>query len=259
MKGYQNFFKRIEKKYIFTREKYNELMSRLEGKLDENEFPNSKILNLYFDTQNYDLAIKSIQKPIFKEKVRLRSYNVPNEDSVLFLELKRKYKGIVGKRRIGITKTEYEEYMRTGTIKNYEDKQIFKELDYTIKRYNIIPKMMVCYDREAYYLKENHNIRITFDFNLRSRTEDLDLFLGDAGRKFFEEDICILELKSCDAIPIWLAKLLNELKIYPTSFSKYGEIYKKMVLNSKEKSTYSISKNKKRKNKKEVEKKANIA
>lgn len=241
MTGYQNVFKRVEKKYMFTREKYNDLMKRLDGKLDANEFPNSSILNIYFDTQNYDLAIKSIQKPIYKEKIRLRSYNVPNENSKLFLELKRKYKGVVGKRRIGISKAQLEEYLKKGTISDIENKQIFEEIDYAFKRYNVVPKIMVAYDRESYYLKENHDIRITFDFNLRSRTDDLDLFLGDAGKKFFDEDICILEIKSCESVPIWLAKILNELEIYPTSFSKYGEIYKKMVLKSRQNKTYSIN------------------
>lgn len=240
MKGYTSNFKRIEKKYMFTLDKYNELMKRLEGKLDDNEFPNSKILNIYFDTDSYDLAIKSIQKPIYKEKIRLRSYNVPNEDSKLFLELKKKYKGIVGKRRVAISKNQYEEYLRDGTISSVENKQIFDEIDYAFKRYGLKPKMLVAYDREAYYLKENHDIRITLDFNLRSRTTDVDLFMGDAGKKFFENDTVILEIKSCEAIPIWLAKILNELEIYPTSFSKYGEIYKKHILDSKEINTYAI-------------------
>ena len=217
MKGYVSNFKRVEKKYMFTIDKYNELMKRLDTKLDSNEFPNSSILNIYFDTDNYDLAIKSIQKPIYKEKIRLRSYNVPNENSKLFLELKKKYKGVVGKRRIAISKRQYEEYLKTGTISNVENKQIFEEIDYAYKRY-----------------------RITFDFNLRSRTTDLDLFMGDAGKKFFVNDTVILEIKSCEAIPIWLAKLLNELEIYPTSFSKYGEIYKKHILNSKENDTYAV-------------------
>lgn len=234
MKEYQNVFKRIEKKYILDIQKYNKLMNELEGKLDDNEFPNSTILNLYFDTDNYDLAIRSIQKPVFKEKIRLRSYNVPNEDSVLFLELKRKYKETIGKRRIGISKKQYEQYLKTGRMEDIDNKQIYDEIDYSIKMYNVSPKILIAYDRKAYYLKENHNIRITFDFNLRSRTEDLDLSLGDAGKKFFKKNLCILEIKSCDAMPIWLVKVLNNLCIYPTSFSKYGEIYKKMILNNKQ-------------------------
>ncbi len=91
MSNYQGVFQRIEKKYILDEEKYNALMEKLDGKLDHNEFPNSTILNIYLDNSNYDLAIKSIQKPVFKEKVRLRSYNVPNKDSTLYLEVKRKY------------------------------------------------------------------------------------------------------------------------------------------------------------------------
>lgn len=240
MKGYTSNFKRVEKKYIFTLDKYNELMAKIEEKLDPNEFPNSSILNIYFDTDNFDLAIKSIQKPIYKEKIRLRSYNVPNDDSKLFFELKKKYKGVVGKRRIAISKNQYEEYLNFGTITNVENRQIFEEINYAYKKYGLKPKIMVAYDRLAFYLKENHDIRITFDFNLRSRTTDVDLFMGDAGKRFFENDTVILEIKSVEAIPMWLAKILNELQIYPTSFSKYGEIYKKHILNSKENNTYAI-------------------
>lgn len=229
MGNYQKIFKRVEKKYILTKEEYKKLIFNISNQLEENEYPKSKILNLYYDTPNYDLAIKSIQKPEFKEKLRLRSYNIPDSENEVFFELKRKCKGIVSKRRIAIKYKDFENYTKTGILENIESKQIFDEIEYTINKYNLAPKMMVAYDRDSYYLKENKDIRITFDFNLRSRTDNLNLKMGDAGTKFFNEDMCIMEIKSCIGLPIWFVRILNDLKIYPTSFSKYGEIYKKTI------------------------------
>ena len=236
----QEIFQRIEEKYILTKAQKEKLFELVKDHLKDDEYGPSTVCNIYYDTKSKDLVRTSLDKPFYKEKIRLRSYNVPNEDSKLFLELKKKYKGVVGKRRIAISKAQFEEYLSKGTITNVENKQIFEEIDYEYKKYGLKPKVMVAYDRVAYYIKENHDIRITFDFNLRSRTTDVDLFMGDAGKKYFENDTVILEIKSCEAIPIWFAKILNELEIYPTSFSKYGEIYKKQVLQRKEANTYAI-------------------
>ena len=229
MGGYQKIFKRVEEKYMLDRETYDAFLSRIKDKIAENEYPHSRILNLYYDTQNWDYAIRSIQKPAFKEKIRARSYKVPNEDDTVFLESKRKAFGIVGKRRIAMKLSELENYHETGILENPESKQIFSEIDNAVKKNNLKPKMMIAYDRDSYYLKEDKEFRLTFDFNLRSREQDLDLSLGDAGKKFFKEDICILELKTDKAIPLWLAKIMNELDMYPVSFSKYGEIYKNKI------------------------------
>lgn len=230
---YQKVFKRIEEKYMLSLEQYNELMKKIEYELEENEYPHSKILNIYYDTSSYDLAIKSIQKPVYKEKIRLRSYDIPNENSKVFLELKRKCLGVVTKRRIAVSLKEFETYLESGKLENVENTQIYNEIDYVFKKYNLGPKIMVAYDRDSYYLKESKDIRITFDRDLRSRLDDLDLVDGDGGEKFFSDDIRIMEIKSCSAIPIWLVKILNELEIYPASFSKYGEIYKKSVIGYK--------------------------
>ncbi|MDO4282150.1 MAG: polyphosphate polymerase domain-containing protein [Clostridia bacterium] len=228
---YQKVFKRVEEKYMLTDKIYDILMKRIESELVENEYPHSKILNIYYDTDSYELAIKSIQKPTYKEKIRIRSYDIPNENSKVFLELKRKCLGVVTKRRIAVKLKTFQKYIAKGKLDNIENLQIYNEIDYAFKKYQLVPKIMVAYDRDSYYLRESEDIRITFDKNLRSRLNDLDLTYGDEGELFFEEDIRIMEIKSCSAIPIWFVKILNELKIYPVSFSKYGEIYKK--INSK--------------------------
>lgn len=238
MGSYQMVFKRVEEKYILDVDKYNELMQKIKLKLVENEYPHSKILNIYYDTDKYDLAIKSIQKPTYKEKIRLRSYNVPKDDSKVFLELKRKCLGVVTKRRIGISLKNFNVYEEDRKLDINESLQIYSEIDYVFKKYNLKPKIMVAYDRDSYYLEESKDIRITFDSNLRSRLDDLNLKKGDYGDNFFDKDIIIMEIKSCTAIPLWLVKILNELKIYPSSFSKYGEIYKKYIANKERKINY---------------------
>ena len=229
MGTYQKIFKRVEEKYMLDRDTYIVFLNKIKDKIEENEYPHSRILNLYYDTPNWDYAIRSIQKPSFKEKIRARSYKVPNEDDTVFLESKKKAFGILSKRRIGMKLSELESYHETGMLKTPENKQIFSEIDNVVKKHNLAPRMMIAYDRDSYYLKEDKDFRITFDFNLRSREQDLDLSLGDAGKKFFKDDICILELKTDKAIPLWLVKIMNELDMYPVSFSKYGEIYKNKI------------------------------
>ena len=136
MKGDVSNFKRVEKKYMFTIDKYNELMKRLDTKLDPNEFPNSSILNIYFDTDNYDLAIKSIQKPIYKEKLRIRSYGVPKRNSKVFVEIKKKYNKVVNKRRISLKLSDAYNLVENNVLPeikdDYQNKQILSELVFKI-------------------------------------------------------------------------------------------------------------------------------
>lgn len=234
MKDYIKVFKRVEQKYLLTRNDFEKLMQILEPKMEKNKYFESKILNIYFDTDNFDIATRTIEKTKYKEKLRLRSYQVPkSDDENVFFELKRKCNSVVSKRRITMKLNEFEEYIKYGKLFETENMQILKEIDYTLNTKKLEPKMMVAYDRLSYYLKEDENTRITFDFNLRYRDEMLDLKMGDAGYKFFENDIVIMEVKTLGSMPIWFVKLMNELRIYPTSFSKYGEIYKKHILGKK--------------------------
>lgn len=222
-----NFFQRIEQKYILTEEEYKLLFEKINSHLEKDYYYKSTICNLYFDTDYNDLIVNSLEKPPYKQKVRVRSYNVPNVDDNVFLELKGKHKGIVFKRREKIRLDELYKYLESGTIPKNNNNQIMKEIDYIIKRYNLKPKIFLAYDRLSYYDKDNVNFRVTFDMNLRSRNEDLNLELGDTGKLFSKEKFYIMELKSLTSIPLWFIKVLSELKIYSRSFSKYGSIYSK--------------------------------
>ncbi len=221
---YQNHFKRVEEKYLLTEEQYTSLMRKIEHYIQKDIFFDTTICNIYFDTKDRDLIVNSLEKPVFKEKVRLRSYNVPSLESDVFLEIKSKYKGVVGKRRMKLQLTEFYQYMEN----NHYDKenQIMREIDYLFQYYKLIPSYFIAYDRHS-YKGTKEDIRITIDQNLRSRKEHLKLELGDAGTLYFKEKKYIMEVKTLGAMPIWFVRSLSDPGIYPTSFSKYGSIYQK--------------------------------
>ncbi len=216
---YDNVFRRVEQKYLINKYQLDELLNRISTNIEEDIYFKSEISNIYFDNDNHELLIESLEKPDFKIKIRLRMYNKSNE---VFLEIKDKVNGIVGKRRIKLTLEEFNNYLDNNKIK---DTQIMKELDYYFKLFKLKPSIFVAYDRLSYKDKDNQNLRITIDGNLRSRYNDLNLEKGSYGEKFFSSDMYIMEIKVLDAMPIWLARNLSELKIFPTSFSKVGSIY----------------------------------
>jgi len=220
----ENVFRRVEQKYLLTPTESEQLMKKIEDYIECDEYFESTICNIYFDNNHNDLIVASLEKPTFKVKIRLRSYNIPDLPDKVFLEIKDKYRGIVGKRRIKMTLKDFYDYLNTGS---FNDKQIMKEIDYYFKKYNLKPYAFVAYDRKSYRGRLDKFLRITFDRNLRSRYEDLRLELGDAGERYFKDNMTIMEIKALDAMPLWLARSLSELKIFPTSFSKVGNIYKK--------------------------------
>lgn len=222
---YQNIFKRVEEKYMLTKEQYIKLFERIEKEIEKDKYFETTICNIYFDNAENQLIIDSMEKPIYKHKVRLRSYGVPTIDDDVFFEIKFKHKKVVGKRRIKIKLRTFNKYLTEG--KYDKNKQIMKEIDYLFKLYNLKPAYFIAYDRKSYKGKDNENLRITIDTGLRSRTEDLNLELGDKGKYYFSEEKYIMEIKTLGAMPLWLVRSLSELNIYPVSFSKYGSIYKK--------------------------------
>ncbi len=225
-------FTRKETKYLLNKSQYTKLMKMIGYHLKKDKYYKRTICNIYFDTKNYDLIINSINKPLYKEKVRIRSYNIPTLDDEIFFEIKKKYDGIVGKRRIGLKLKDFYEYLKTGKILS-NDIQISREIDYDFKKYELEPKLFLAYDRTSYYDKDNINFRITFDKNLRSRENDLRLEMGDSGNLYFKEDMYIMETKVLNSYPLWFTHILSSLKIYPVSFSKYGSIYSTKIKEEK--------------------------
>jgi hypothetical protein len=90
--------------------------------------------------------------------------------------------------------------------------------------------MYVGYDRLSFKGKDDENLRITFDSNLRSREDDLRLECGDYGKKYFEDDVYIMEIKTLGVIPLWFVHAINKCNIQPGHYSKYGVAYEELVL-----------------------------
>ena len=220
-------FERVEKKYLLTKEQYAELFLRLSKYVKEDEYGKSTILTTYFDTENFDIAKHCANKPTYKEKLRLRSYGIPQKKSKVFLEIKKKYDGITYKRRIAMTLEEAENYLYKNILPKKQD-QIFNEINYFKKHYRPVPKTVLSYERTAYYGIEDSNLRITFDSNIRQRQSEFSLLKGDNGELILEAGMHLMEIKVLGAMPLWLTKILSDLKIYPTSFSKYGTVYEKI-------------------------------
>ena len=230
----QEIFKRIEKKYILNKNKKEILLDKIKEHIISDKYGPSTICNIYYDNLNHDLIRTSIDKPIYKEKVRLRSYNVPDKDSKVFLEIKKKYDGIVYKRRVSSTLKDIESFLECGE-KFKCNKQILNELEYCFKIYHLVPMLFLAYDREAYYDKDDKNFRITFDTNIIARDYDLKLEKGVYGEKLYDDNTYVMEVKCLGGLPLWFVKIINELEIYPTSFSKYGKVYINSMKNKKEK------------------------
>lgn len=217
-------FERTEKKYVITIAQMNSLKNLISDKIKPDEYCKSTVNSIYFDTDNYRLIRNSIEKPVYKEKLRLRSYGVPDDNSTVFLELKKKYKGVVYKRRRKMKYKDAMNYLCSGVLP--DNSQIMREIDYAMSYYrDLSPKMFIAYDRLAFVGKENSDLRITFDMNLRFRTDNLTLKSGSFGESIIDKTYCIMEIKALGAIPLWLCKALDTLKIYPSSFSKYGTAY----------------------------------
>ncbi len=221
----QTVFNRYEKKYLLPEEIYLELRTRLRPYMQEDQYGLHTICNIYYDTPQYDLVRRSIEKPVYKEKLRLRSYGVPTLDSNVFLEIKKKYQKIVNKRRIQLPLWEAYAYVEQG-IRPKKDSQILREIDFFLQRYPLQRGLFLAYDRIALYERENPDFRVTFDHNIRYRQMDMGLEQGDQGELLLPGQYYLMESKIMGAAPLWFSQLLAELSIYPVSFSKYGNIYK---------------------------------
>lgn len=230
MKASQLTFRRVEKKYLLTREQYRQVRTALHEYLEQDDYPKSTICNVYYDTPDYLLISRSLEKPVYKEKFRLRSYGVPEESGKVFMEIKKKFDGVVYKRRVRATELDAVNFMRGGPEPDVRNRQIMNEIDWFCKAYpGLAPGMFLAYDRYAFKGKEDPDLRVTFDWNIRYRTDDMYLIHGDYGERLFDEDLCVMEIKIPGSAPMWLTKILSELEIYPTSFSKYGRCYQKWM------------------------------
>ena len=222
-------FKRYEKKYLLSREQYEKLFRELKDHIVPDAYHRSTVCSIYYDTDDYELIRRSIEAPVYKEKLRLRSYGVPDDDGTVFIELKKKYKGMVYKRRVPMGAKAAAAYL-SGEARPTETSQLTREIDWFLRQNAVKPKAFIACDRFAWVDRENAELRITFDENLRYRTDRLDLTLGADGEALTEPGAVLMEIKIPGTAPLWLAHLLSDQAIFPTSFSKYGTCYKNHIL-----------------------------
>ena len=217
-------FKRIEKKYLLSEAQQEALFQSVGAHLRPDEYGRSTVLSLYLDTPDHRIIRNSIEAVDYKEKLRLRSYGTAGADSTVFLELKKKFGGVVYKRRAAMTRREAERYLRTG-IRPFES-QIMAEIDWAMRLYGRPQAaMLIACEREAWFDEEHPDLRLTFDRNIRCRENELRLDRGSAGICLLPKDTVLLEIKTAGAMPLWLADALDAEGILPGSFSKYGAAY----------------------------------
>ena len=220
-------FERYEKKYLLTEETCRALMARLEEHMRRDEYGLHTICSLYMDSDDFILARRSIEKPKYKEKLRMRSYGIPRSDSTVYLELKKKFNNVTYKRRIPLPFDQAKRYLTEGQPPENQG-QILREIDYFMNQYHPKPQILLMYERLALFGIEDEDLRLTIDRNIRWRANDLFFDSGDGGERLLPEDMVLVEIKISDAFPLWLTRILSELKIYPTSYSKYANAYRRL-------------------------------
>lgn len=197
--------------------------------MEIDKYGKTTVRNIYYDTDTCVLIRRSIEKPVYKEKIRIRSYSSVDDDDTVFVELKKKYKGIVYKRRVALPLREAENWLEKRGD-NTDKSQISREISYFIDFYKSLkPTVFLSYDREAYYMKDDTDFRVTFDENILCRQDELSLSSQVFGEAILPEGKIIMELKCSGGLPIWMVDLLSKEKIYKTSFSKYGTAYRNII------------------------------
>ncbi len=230
-------FNRYERKYIITTQQKEELYSFFKEYLIEDPYSiggkEYTIYNLYFDTHDFSIIRNSVQKPIFKDKLRLRSYQSPLSDNdLVFLEIKKKYEGRINKRRVILTYKDAILYLSQGIMPHfnqYIDQQIMSEIDYFIRIHRANPGAFIKYNRIA-LMSPNDQLRVTFDHQIVFRNDRLDLNIAEGQQVLSDHDYWLMEVKCDNNFPFWLARKLSDYHIYSQSFSKYGKAYQKYLL-----------------------------
>lgn len=227
---YQTIFKRYEIKYLLTKSQQRALLEVMRPYMVPDHYGHTTIRNIYFDTDSYQLIRQSLEKPVYKEKFRVRSYSLANRESVVFVELKKKYDCVVYKRRVAMTENQALEWLCGGTY-HPEPSQIVEEIEYFRSFYKTLhPVVFLGYERDAYASRNGDSFRVTFDTHITSRETDLSLETRIYGNQLLPQDRVLMELKTIGGIPLWMTDFLTENRIFRTSFSKYGTAYTQEIL-----------------------------
>lgn len=227
--AFQTVFKRYELKYLLTLAQKERVLAAMEPYMALDKYGRTTIRNLYFDTDTYRLIRRSIEKPIYKEKLRIRSYSKADAESTVFVELKKKYDKVVYKRRLPLPERDAMAWVN-GEAPCPVDSQISREIDYVLRYYGgLRPSVYLSYEREAYYEKSGGDFRVTFDDNILCRTDGLSLCAEVGGDTILDTGLVLMEIKCSGGIPLWMVEVLSRERIYKTSFSKYGTAYRNLI------------------------------
>ena len=225
--NYQAVFQRKEVKYLLSDGQLAALMPILKEHMQPDAFPHSSISNLYYDTDDFRMIRRSLEKPQYKEKLRLRSYGIPDDSGMVFPEIKKKALGIVYKRRVSMPYTQAIAYL--GGNAPTPDGQIYRELSWMLASYpHLAPRVFLSYERDSWKGIEDSALRLTLDRDICYRTHELSLQGGAWGNAILQPGQTLMEVKIPGATPLWLSHALSAYGIFPTSFSKYGEAYKQI-------------------------------
>lgn len=227
--AFKTVFKRYELKFMLSKEQKGRVLDAMSPYMKIDQYGKTTILNLYFDTDSYLLIRRSIEKSTYKEKLRIRSYGKADSDSTVFVELKKKYKHVVYKRRLSLKNAEAMAWL-SGEKQIEKASQISNEIDYFLELYGSLhPTVFLSYEREAYFAADGSDFRVTFDDNVLCRQTDLSLEKEAYGTPILPEGKVLMEIKCSGGIPLWMTEILSREKIYKTSFSKYGTAYRTLI------------------------------
>ena len=230
MAEYRMVFRRYELKYLLNEDQKDAVYDALDRYMARDRYGRSEIRNIYYDTENFLLIRRSIEKPLYKEKLRIRSYGRPKKDGDVFVELKKKYDGIVYKRRISMPLDKAIEWFSDPEFVPPQT-QIGAEIDFLRYRYpGLGPTMNVFYEREAFSANDGSDFRVTIDSSIRAGLDDIGLRSKNPGKEILPKGYTLMELKTLGGIPLWMVNVLSANRLYRTSFSKCGNAYKLMVL-----------------------------
>lgn len=227
--AFQTVFKRYELKYMLTLEQKGKILEAMSQYMELDKYGRTTIRNIYFDTDDYRLVRRSIEKPAYKEKLRIRSYSMATAESTVFVELKKKYEKVVYKRRLPLCEKDAMAWVSGESVRPI-DTQIAREIDYFIRFYGKLnPAVFLSYEREAYYDKRGGDFRVTFDDNILCRQIDMSLCSPVYGEPILNDGKVLMELKCSGGIPLWMVEVLSRERIYKTPFSKYGTAYTALI------------------------------
>ena len=228
--SYQDVFERYELKYFLTQPQKKALLQKMENRMKLDKYGRTTIRNIYYDTDSFRLIRDSLDHPVYKEKLRIRSYQRADSGDMVFVEIKKKFEDVVYKRRVAVPKTAAESWIDLRKDIPFKS-QITSEIDYFLNFYEgIEAKAFLSYEREAYSDGKDPEFRLTLDENILARDEDLDLGSDIWGTPLLPMGMTLMEVKIQGAMPMWMAEFLSENNITKASYSKYGTYYKDYLM-----------------------------